>query len=183
MLRIFCHGIPFFPIQKINLFSHENVQYDKPCCTDDNMDGECMDQSCAWKQPCEYVVATTMTYHDLVTLTAMNTTRTIVITINTASTCTATTIIITTTEYLFTSTMSSCKTWPSMTLKIMIWQPPWPLQGKFISINHDQNKKESYVVNSSHQKNGRCVLSAWLRNGHVHAGFRGKRIIKMAPKS
>jgi len=28
-------------------------QYDKPCCTDDNMDGECMDQSCAWKQPCE----------------------------------------------------------------------------------------------------------------------------------
>ena len=79
MLRIFCHGIPFFPIQKINLFSHENVQYDKPCCTDDNMDGECMDQSCAWKQPCEYVVATTMTYHDLVTLTAMNTIRTIVI--------------------------------------------------------------------------------------------------------
>ena len=44
------------------------------------MDGECMDQSCAWKQPCEYVVATTMTYHhDLVTLTAMNTIRTIVI--------------------------------------------------------------------------------------------------------
>ena len=109
MMRFFCHGIPFFPLHKIDFFSYENVQYDKPCCTDGNMDGECMDQSCAWKQPCEYVVATTMTsHHDLITLSAMNTISTIVITTTTASSCTATTITITTTEYLFTSTISPC---------------------------------------------------------------------------
>ena len=104
--EIFCHGIPFFSTHKIDFFSHENVQYDKPCCTDDNMDGECMDQSCAWKQPCEYVVASTITYHDLVTLTVINTISTIVISINTASTCTAITFTNATIEYLFTSTIS-----------------------------------------------------------------------------
>ena len=150
------------------------------------MDGECMDQSCAWKQPCEYVVAATMTsHHDLITLTAMYIISTIVITINTTSTCTATTITITYTEYLFTSTISPCHMSPYIfiTLTAMTTNLTISRYSHWHHINHEQNENENKCFNSSHQKNGRCVLSPWLRNGHVHARLRGKKIIKMATKS
>ena len=118
--------------------------------------------------------------HNPMTLTAMNTIRTIVITITTASTSAATTITITTNEYLFTSTISLCHmsryistTLTAMTTNLTIlryshWHQSWTQWKCF---------------NYSHQKNGRCVLSAWLRNGHVHARLRGKKIVKMATKS
>ena len=119
--------------------------------------------------------------HNPMTLTAMNTIRTIVITITTASTSAATTITITTNEYLFTSTISLChmSRYISTTLTAMTTN----LTISRYRINHEHNENENNCFNSSHQKNGRCVLSSWLRNGHVHARLRGKKIIKMATKS
>ena len=119
-------------------------------------------------------------YHNPMTLTAMNTIRTIVITITTAGTSAATTITITTNEYLFTSTISLChmSCYISTTLTAMTTN---------LTISRYSHWHQSWTqwkcFNYSHQKNGRCVLSAWLRNGHVHARLRGKKIIKMATKS